>query len=121
MRADGEALERLQLLQQRSVTFCLDGFTREDLDTLDWALEVPVDIIKLQPHEVAGASHGDHRLRELAEAIQEAGLPVVAAGVETPQQLELVRELGVEWAQGFLLGEPAPADAALGFPARLER
>ncbi len=121
MRADGEALERLQLLQQRSVTFCLDGFTGEDLDTLDWALEVPVDIIKLQPHEVAGASHGDHRLRELAEAIQEAGLPVVAAGVETPQQLELVRELGVEWAQGFLLGEPAPADAALGFPARLER
>lgn len=37
------------------------------------------------------------------------GLPVTAEGVETSGQLELVRRLGVPWAQGFLLGRPAPA------------
>lgn len=118
---DDEALARLQELQRRSVTFCLDGFTRDDLDVLPWALEVPVDIIKLHPHEVAGTTHGDAALRELAHAIDEAGLPVVAAGVETPEQLALVRDLGFEWAQGFLLGEPVDAANAFELPARLTR
>ena len=37
------------------------------------------------------------------------GLDVVAEGVERPAQLELVRALGCDTAQGFLLGRPAPA------------
>jgi len=38
------------------------------------------------------------------------GLRVVAEGVETPAQLELVRELRCDRAQGYLLGMPMPAD-----------
>ena len=44
---------------------------------------------------------------------------MVAAGVETDEQLDLVRDLGYEWAQGFLLGEPVEADRALDRPADL--
>ena len=32
------------------------------------------------------------------------GLRVVAEGIERPGQLQLLRELGVTWAQGYLLG-----------------
>lgn len=59
------------------------------------------------------------RLTELAAAVQEAGLPVVAAGVETPEQLQIVRDLDFEWAQGFLLGQPMEANEALTHPVSL--
>jgi EAL domain-containing protein (putative c-di-GMP-specific phosphodiesterase class I) len=38
------------------------------------------------------------------------GLRVVAEGVETPAQLELLRELGCERAQGWLTGRPVPPE-----------
>jgi EAL domain-containing protein (putative c-di-GMP-specific phosphodiesterase class I) len=37
------------------------------------------------------------------------GLRVVAEGVETAVQLELLRELGCHYAQGFGLGVPMPS------------
>jgi len=110
------ALERLHRLQELEISFCLDGFTAEDLDLLPAAAAVPVDIITLHPSVVAGEAGP---LAELARAVQDAGLPVVAAGVETAAQLATVRELGFEWAQGFLLGEPAPAGDTLSHPGSL--
>ncbi|MCU1564237.1 MAG: hypothetical protein JWN05_2616 [Arthrobacter sp.] len=42
---------------------------------------------------------------------QGLGLRVVAEGVETPDQLEALRAMGCERAQGYLLGEPVEAPA----------
>lgn len=39
------------------------------------------------------------------------GLRAVAVGVESESQLETLRQLGCEEAQGYLLGRPMPADA----------
>jgi EAL domain-containing protein (putative c-di-GMP-specific phosphodiesterase class I) len=41
----------------------------------------------------------------LAHALK---LAVVAEGVETPEQLAMLRELGCDVAQGFLMGKPMP-------------
>ena len=37
-------------------------------------------------------------------------LPVVAEGVETEGQREILKALGCRVMQGFLLGRPAPAE-----------
>jgi len=42
----------------------------------------------------------------------EIGLEVVGEGVETPAQLAIARECGVEVIQGFLFSRPEPADQA---------
>lgn len=117
--ADPEALARLGELQEREIALCLDGFTAADLDVLAAAAAMPIDIITLHPRQLAAGTRAE--LATLAGAVQEAGLPVVAAGVETDEQLDLVRELGFEWAQGFLLGEPVPASDVLSHPPRLVR
>ncbi len=42
---------------------------------------------------------------------QRAGCRLIAEGIETPDQLEALRELGVAFGQGYLLGAPQPAPA----------
>lgn len=117
LAAEGGALTSLRRLQEREITFCLDGFSPDDLDLLEAAAATPVDIIKLRPSLLTSGSDG--QLAEVTKAIQNAGLPVVAAGIETAAQLELVRSLDIEWAQGFHLGEPTDADSALRYPQTL--
>jgi EAL domain-containing protein (putative c-di-GMP-specific phosphodiesterase class I) len=41
-----------------------------------------------------------------------AGLKVTAEGVESPEQLELVREAGCDYVQGHLFGAALPHEAA---------
>ena len=43
---------------------------------------------------------------QLAHAL---GMTTVAEGIETPEQLEALKELGSDLASGYLLGRPAPA------------
>lgn len=59
----------------------------------------------------------DHSRRSLAKALitfaQDIGSIISAEGVETAGELEMLRTLGVDKAQGFYLSRPAPLDEAL--------
>ncbi|MBV8195498.1 MAG: EAL domain-containing protein [Candidatus Dormibacteraeota bacterium] len=50
--------------------------------------------------------------RSLASALNrfaaDIGAPLIAEGVETPAQLRVMESLGVDYAQGYLLGRPQP-------------
>lgn len=73
--------------------------------------ELAFDTMKVDLSLVrAGARNGpsDAVLRALCELARRRGQTIVAEGVETPLQLEVVRQLGFDAAQGYLLGRPAP-------------
>lgn len=59
----------------------------------------------------------DRTRRALAAALvrfaQETGSQIVAEGVETDAELSVLRELGIDTAQGYLLGHPLPLDRLL--------
>lgn len=59
----------------------------------------------------------DHRRLALAAALirfaEQTSAQVIAEGVETAEELEALRRLGVTRAQGYLLGRPAPASEAI--------
>ena len=75
-------------------------------------LQYPFDTMKIDRSFVARSLDGG-RERAIAAAIialaHAAGLTVVAEGVETRAQLELLRELGADEIQGYFFSRPLPA------------
>jgi len=76
-------------------------------------VELSPDIVKLD-RALVGGIDSDPVRRSLATAVValagEIGAVLVAQGVETEDQLDLVSRLGIEQAQGYLLGRPGPVD-----------
>jgi diguanylate cyclase (GGDEF)-like protein len=68
------------------------------------------DIVKIDLSLVQGGSGQNQSLeivRTLRDLADRWGALVVAEGIETPAQLEVVRSLGIGAGQGYLLGRPA--------------
>jgi diguanylate cyclase (GGDEF) domain len=68
------------------------------------------DIVKIDLSLVQGGARHDQSLevvRTLRDLADRWGALVVAEGIETPAQLEVVRSLGIGAGQGYLLGRPA--------------
>ena len=55
------------------------------------------------------STRGEAVVRAVVGLGRAFGLQVCAEGVETPEQLARVRELGCDFAQGYLLSRPVPA------------
>jgi EAL domain-containing protein (putative c-di-GMP-specific phosphodiesterase class I)/DNA-binding NarL/FixJ family response regulator len=70
------------------------------------------DIIKLDMSLVRGIDASTEQ-RALASALVafagDVGAQVIAEGVETEDELDALRAIGVPWAQGFYFGMPGPA------------
>jgi EAL domain-containing protein (putative c-di-GMP-specific phosphodiesterase class I)/CheY-like chemotaxis protein len=73
------------------------------------------DIIKLDISLVSGIDT-NNEARALASALvafaKDVGAKVIAEGVERVPELARLRQIGVHWAQGYLLGRPGPAGLA---------
>ena len=77
--------------------------------SLTAVLAMRPDRIKIDPTFVAGATkskHGEEILATLIELCHKAGAASVVEGVETEEQVQLVRRLGAVEAQGFAFAKP---------------
>jgi EAL domain-containing protein (putative c-di-GMP-specific phosphodiesterase class I) len=76
-----------------------------------------VDFLKIDGQFVRNA-HRDAVDRATVRCIQEVarvvGKRTIAECVESPEALALMREMGVDFAQGYAIHRPEPLDAALG-------
>jgi EAL domain-containing protein (putative c-di-GMP-specific phosphodiesterase class I) len=54
-------------------------------------------------------------VRSTVQLGQNLGLTIVAEGVETPDQIELLRQFGCHQAQGFGLARPMPAEEVVAW------
>jgi diguanylate cyclase (GGDEF)-like protein len=74
--------------------------------------EIHFDIVKIDLSLVQGGILHDPShavLRALQELASRWSATIVAEGVETPEQLAVIRDLGVSAGQGYLLGRPSTA------------
>lgn len=49
-------------------------------------------------------------LKSISDVCRKMGIHMIVEGVETEEQLHVLRELGCEWAQGYLFDKPIPLD-----------
>ena len=114
---DQAPLTRRELARLREAGFrlILDDFGL-GTSSFNWLADEPIDGLKIDRSLIAAIEH-DERRRVLVAAIvglaRQLELEVVAEGVETCGQRELLLELGCDLAQGFLFSGPKPADHAL--------
>ena len=105
----------LAALRDGGVRVAVDDFGT-GYSSLGRLRELPADLIKLDRSFVTGMDEGDPGLVPgVLAVLRTLGLPVVAEGVETEGQRELLTALGCEQAQGFLLARPMSAGATEGF------
>ncbi|QKW34665.1 EAL domain-containing protein [Actinomadura sp. NAK00032] len=107
----GQNVARLSELRDLGVRLAIDDFGT-GYASLAYLGQLPVDIIKIDPSFVAGLGR-DETLTLLTRTIvrlgSDLGLTVVAEGIERPEQLELLREMGCPRGQGFLVARPMAA------------
>lgn len=75
-------------------------------------ISTPFTELKIDRAFVAGASGDEVRTAALTSSVQlgrQLGLTVTAEGVETTQDLELLRSIGCDCVQGYLLSAAVPA------------
>ena len=57
----------------------------------------------------SGGVHTPRPVSGLTYFASETGCELIAEGVETPEELAALRDLGIRLGQGYLLGHPKPA------------
>ncbi len=84
--------------------------------------ELPVDVLKIDLAFVAGLGR-DRTCEAVVRAViglgQALGVTVVAEGVETPQQADLLQRYGCDTVQGYLYSPPRPEPELLQYLQRL--
>lgn len=76
-------------------------------------LKLAADFIRVDRGVIFGIDLDPVRRSLVASLVRfasETGAEVLAEGVETADELDAVRTLGVRYAQGYFLGRPAPFD-----------
>ncbi|HEX6734257.1 MAG TPA: EAL domain-containing protein [Azonexus sp.] len=103
----------LQPMRQRGLRLAVDD-AGAGYASFRHILKLQPDVIKLDLSLIRKID-SDRGSRALAAALvrfaEETGSKVVAEGVETAGELQALRELKVNKAQGYLLGAPAPLEA----------
>ena len=95
-------------VRDRGVGLSLDDFGT-GYSSLLYLRGLPITELKIDRTFVSGTPAHDEDaaiMRSVAALGEAIGVAVVAEGVETREQLNLVRDLGCTAAQGFLWGEP---------------
>lgn len=97
-------------LRRLDVQVALDDFGT-GWSSLSYLRDLPVDVIKIDKSFVADLPHDPDACAVVAGVLglgHGMGLVVVAEGVERPDQLEVLRDMGCDEYQGFIDGEPGP-------------
>jgi EAL domain-containing protein (putative c-di-GMP-specific phosphodiesterase class I) len=107
------ALERLRSL---GIRIWVDDFGA-GYASLSYVKQLPIDGVKIDRSFVTDIQSSEAGRAIVAAVVSMASplaLDVIAEGVESEQQAEVVRSLGVHATQGFYHGRPQPPSGAIG-------
>jgi diguanylate cyclase (GGDEF)-like protein/PAS domain S-box-containing protein len=114
LRRDERMHADLAELKAIGVRLAIDDFGT-GYSSLSYLRELPIDVLKMDKSFVDGIAVSDQRLA-LAEGIVQIArtlrLEVIAEGIESEIQRDLLTSMGCQFGQGYLLAMPMPASQA---------
>jgi diguanylate cyclase (GGDEF)-like protein len=114
--AEGDSTdETFAKLKALGVRLSLDDFGT-GYSSLGYLKKAPFDKIKIDQSFVRGASSSTNRnaaiIRAIVTLAETLGMDTCAEGVETHDDLQLIRDLGVSMVQGYIFGKPSDSSVA---------
>lgn len=103
----------LERLQQRGFTIMMDDFG-SGYSSLNMLQEAPVDVIKLDMKFLLGQDakgRGKTILKYVIHMAKQLHFSIIAEGVETKEQIELLQKAGCNYGQGYYFSKPIPVAA----------
>ena len=95
-------------LREYGMRIALDDYGVGNSNLQLWA-EMQPDLVKIDRYFFNGIGHDDRKqnmVRAILKVAQYLGTAIVAEGIETAEDLAVVRDLEIRYAQGWLLGRP---------------
>jgi len=107
-------------LRSLGIAIAVDDFGT-GYSSLSYLQRFPVDVLKIDRAFIEPLNHAEPASTALVSTIiglaHTMGLDVVAEGIERPDQLERLVDLGCAQGQGFLMSRPLSAEDATGYLA----
>ena len=109
-----QIIEITSQLQAKGFVILMDDFG-SGYSSLNMLKDLPVDILKIDLRFLSdsqGVENGraDNILNSVVRMAKRLDVPVIAEGVETQKQVDFLRTIGCEYAQGYFFAEPVPLD-----------
>lgn len=107
LSGDYGVISQLHELKDLGIRLSVDDFGTGD-SAIAYLKDLPVDVLKIDKSYIAGLTV-DHKDEAIASAMvalgQRLDLEVIAEGVETAEQLAILRKLGCDGIQGFFMSK----------------
>lgn len=112
IRSAADVAATLSVLRESGIRLSVDDYGTGQ-STLSYLKHLPIHELKIDRTFVTSLAHDENdriMVRSTIDLAHQLGLQVVAEGIEDGQTLDILRELGCDYAQGFFIGRPVAAD-----------
>lgn len=107
----------LEELKARNIKLCIDDFGT-GYSSLSYLHYLPIDILKIDRSFInpkTNARKNSEIVKSIINLAQDLGLGLVAEGIETEQQLTMLKNLHCDYGQGYFFARPLDDSNALSF------
>lgn len=107
--------ETVKMFAKEGIEFCLDDFG-SGYANLNTVLKLPFSSIKLDKSLLRGVEEDEQLAlfyQNIVSVLQMVGYLVIAEGVETEREMNLVKKWGVNMVQGYYFSKPVPEEKLL--------
>ena len=106
-----EVIPKMQALRSLGVRFAIDDFGI-GYSSLSYLRQLPISVLKIDRSFVAGMAHpeGETLVHTIVQMARSLDLTVIAEGVESRLQWDMLTLHGCDQYQGYLFGRPVPIE-----------